>query len=660
MEWMDESYFSTAVVDADEWLDEPSPHRQVRGRFEGTETEFCFSFPPADRYEGRFLHHVEGGGGGTPHPLPAHVALACAYGGYLVVSNQGHAGPDATHLDREIHHHGASIASARFARTLATDVYGDAPRHGYIWGGSGGAGRTISILEHAPDLYSGAVVYILPHVAQQVLCAAVANAWRVLGADGLARVIDATAPGGSGDPFESLTGAQRAALADLYRVGFPRGAEDQIYPVSIALNGVVPGLVDFDPEYFRDFWTQPGYGGTTDELRAARVQSVHRVRAVLTAAEVMASPAVDEMDPYQFLAVAGVARARPRTAFGVTVENLTARDAVGAWLTVATGAAQGRELISLGGGGDVIVAAGGRRNMSIGFDDVVEGDEIAFDNGHFLAYTHFTRHQQEPYPEFATFEVDGRPMYPQRARATGSPDLYLVAPYRGAFDARCIVVQNLADGQCWPCGAENLRELLVARRGSTRDVRVWLTEHAMHLPSSILPAGQRPVATTRLIDYGGIVEQAIRDVIDWVERAEEPPSDTSFTKTDEGGIVLSADVDARGGIQPVVHLTANGESRAHVDVGEPVRLEAAVTSPPGAGRLVKVEWDFDGAGQWPVAEAGLDGTLTALTATRDTTYAEPGTYFPCVRVTAHRDGDPDSTIGRLVNLARARVVVAPV
>ncbi len=527
---MDASYFATPVIEVDEWLDEPVRHRHVRGRFEGTETEFSFSFPPADRYEGRFLHHVEGGGGGTPRALPGHVALACAYGGYLVVSNQGHSGPDATHLDREIHHHGASIASARFARTFAADVYGAPPRRGYIWGGSGGAGRTISILEHAPDLYDGAVVYILPHVAQQVLCAAVANAWRVLGVDGLARVVDATAPGGSGDPFAGLTGAQRAALADVYRLGFPRGAEDQIYPVSIALNGVVPGLVDFDPGYFEDFWTEPGYGGTTDSIRAARVQSVHRVGSVLTAAQVMESPVVDEMDPYQFLAVAGIARARPRMALGATVENLTARDAVGAWLTVATGAAAGRELISLGGGGDVIVAAGGRRNMSIGFEDVVQGDEIAVDNGNFLAYTHFTRHQHEPYPEFATFVVDGRPVYPQRPSATGSPDLYLVAPYRGAFDAKCIVVQNLHDGQCWPCGAENLRRLLVARHGSARDVRVWFTEHAMHLPSSILPAGPRPVASTRLIDYGGIVEQAIRDVIDWVEHAQEPPADTSFTQ----------------------------------------------------------------------------------------------------------------------------------
>ena len=211
---MDESYFAHPFVEVDEWRDDPVRHRYVHGGFLGTETEFSLYFPPAEQYEGRFLHHVEGGGGGTPRAQPGDIALACAYGGYLVVSNQGHTGPDATHLDREIHHYGASVATARHSRVLAAEMYGDPPHHGYIWGGSGGAGRTIAILEHAPDLYQGAVVYILPHVAQQVLCATVANAARVLG-DALEGVIDATAPGGSGDPFAGLSSAQREALADV-------------------------------------------------------------------------------------------------------------------------------------------------------------------------------------------------------------------------------------------------------------------------------------------------------------------------------------------------------------------------------------------------------------------------------------------------------------
>jgi hypothetical protein len=179
----------------------------------------------------------------------------------------------------------------------------------------------------------------------------------------------------------------------------------------------------------------------------------------------------------------------------------------------------------------------------------------------------------------------------------------------------------------------------------------------MHLPSSVLPAGPRPVASTRLIDYGGIVEQAIRDVIDWVEHDEDPPADTSFTTTANGGIELAGDAVERGGVQPVVRLTASGAARAEVRVGERVQLEARVELPPGAGGIVKLEWDLDGAGRWPVSEDGLDGALTALTATRGASYAEPGTYFPSVRVTAHRDGDVDATFGRLVNLGRARVVV---
>ena len=113
---MDESYFAHPFVELDEWRDDPVRHRYVHGGFKGTETQFSLYFPPAEQYEGRFLHHVEGGGGGTPRAQPGDIALVCAYGGYLVVSNQGHMGPDATHLDREIHHYGASVATARHSR----------------------------------------------------------------------------------------------------------------------------------------------------------------------------------------------------------------------------------------------------------------------------------------------------------------------------------------------------------------------------------------------------------------------------------------------------------------------------------------------------------------------------------------------------------------
>lgn len=44
-----------------------------------------------------------------------------------------------------------------------------------------------------------------------------------------------------------------------------------------------------------------------------------------------------------------------------------------------------------------------------------------------------------------------------------------------------------------------------------------------------------------------------------------------------------------------------------------------------------------------------------LTATH--CFEKPGTYFPTLRVTSHRQGDPTAVYARLPNLARVRVVV---
>jgi hypothetical protein len=663
---VDESVFARPYVDRDEWRDAPVSHRYVHGGFDGTETRFSLYFPPAEQYAGRFVHNIEGGGGGSDEaawspadPLGSDLAHALAAGAYFVVSNQGHDGPDASHLERWIHHYGANVAVAQHSRGVAESVYGAPPEYGYIYGGSGGAGRTIACLEHAPEgLYDGAVVYIVPHVAQQVLGAFVAETARVLG-DALASVVDATAPGGSGDPFAGLTVEQRTALATLYELGFPRGAEDQIYAVTIALNGVVPGLRDFDPGYFEDFWTEPGYGGTTASVRASRVQRVCKVVRVLSAAEISADPAIMEgLNPYQHLSVDAIASRRPDAPIGVVLDGVSPREAIGADLTVRTGVASGRTLLSLGGNRDVTIAAGGRRNMSTGFEDVAEGDEVFVDNSDFLAYAGFTRHQDEDYPEFDTFRVDGRPIFPQRKQATGSPDLYFVAPYEAAFDQKVIVVQNAHDAQCWPCAAENLRRLLVTRRGSDKDLRIWLTEHAMHLPTGPrVPEGPRPVSSTRLIDYRGHVHQAVTDMMAWVENDTEPPASTAYRRSADGAVILPSDARERQGIQPVVALTVNGGSRADVVVGDTVEFEAVAAAPPGGGTIVAVEWDFDGTGAFPRQEPGLEGTSATVRVAQKFAFDEPGVYFPCVRVTAHRNGDVASAQRRLINLGRARVVV---
>ena len=108
-------------------------------------------------------------------------------------------------------------------------------------------------------------------------------------------------------------------------------------------------------------------------------------------------------------------------------------------------------------------------------------------------------------------------------------------------------------------------------------------------------------------------------------------------------------------MQPVVHLTVDGGQRAEVTAGTAVTLEAVGEAP--AGTIVALEWDPEGSGKWTAAEDGVDGTQPSVRATREHTFTTPGTYFPSVRATSHRDGDVAATHARIPNLARVRVVV---
>ncbi|HVU72904.1 MAG TPA: PKD domain-containing protein, partial [Mycobacteriales bacterium] len=114
---------------------------------------------------------------------------------------------------------------------------------------------------------------------------------------------------------------------------------------------------------------------------------------------------------------------------------------------------------------------------------------------------------------------------------------------------------------------------------------------------------------------------------------------------------------ARGGVQPVVHVTANGDTRADVPVGQPVALTVIAETPDAGGTITKVEWDFDGSGAFAGSEP-VDGTQRRLVATATHTYETPGTYFVTARVSAHRDGDVTTPFRQLSNVASARIVVA--
>jgi hypothetical protein len=108
----------------------------------------------------------------------------------------------------------------------------------------------------------------------------------------------------------------------------------------------------------------------------------------------------------------------------------------------------------------------------------------------------------------------------------------------------------------------------------------------------------------------------------------------------------------------VVTLTANGRARADVKVGQSLKFAGTVEVPPGLGKVVLAEWDFEGASDYPVKGEVKHSDASGARAKAVTTYSfsKPGTYFPARRAASQRQ--PDGTqYAQARNLGRVKVVV---
>jgi hypothetical protein len=159
---------------------------------------------------------------------------------------------------------------------------------------------------------------------------------------------------------------------------------------------------------------------------------------------------------------------------------------------------------------------------------------------------------------------------------------------------------------------------------------------------------------TFLIDYQPYIEQSLVDLASWVEHGTEP-IETAFEYKD-GKVTLPPTAVERGGIQPVMQVTANDSVCAEVRVGEEVHLQVTAEVPAGTGKVVGVKWDFDGSGTFPFAHP-IDGTAAKVNLSTVHAYDRPGTYFVTAMVASHREGDVNASARRVPNLASARVVV---
>jgi hypothetical protein len=343
--------------------------------------------------------------------------------------------------------------------------------------------------------------------------------------------------------------------------------------------------------------------------------------------------------------------------FAVVVDGIEGGYRLGAGLRLESGQAAGRQLYCIASAGNLFFCDGRAEANVLRFSGVLPGDEVRVDNRRFLAYCYYPRHHLMEDPQFDSLRVDGRAVYPQHRVPVMSPLMGVC--YSGQYEGKLLWVHHTHDASLWPHQGIMYKRAVEQAQGpdgSAERFRLRWAENAEHVPPAWLPSPPNRATNTWLIDYLPIVEQSLADLVDWVEHGVEL-GPTAF-EYDDGKVSLPSDATERGGIQPIVTVSANGVTRTEVRVGEEVTLDVRATVPPGAGSIVAVEWDFDGSGTFPFRHPEVDGSSSDLKLTTTSAYERPGTYFATALVHSHRDGDIDATARRIPNLAQARIVVS--
>jgi hypothetical protein len=661
--------FQQPYVDIDEWRDAPVRHRYVHGGFKGTDMRFSFYLPEKARYQGRFFQYV------TPVPDSENLAqvtgdekigFAIASGGYFVETNGGGTGATAGpafNSDPTVGAFRANAAAAMYSRLIAAEMYGPHRTYGYLYGGSGGAYRTLGSMENTVGVWDGAVPFVIgsPMAAPNSHTVRM-HAMRVL-KDKFPGIVDVMDAGGSGDPYAGLNEEQAAALREVTRMGFsPRSWFGHKTMGVHAFPAIYGGVLMADPDYFTDFWTKPGYLGFD------RPESFARDR--LQFETTLVAPLGEDQ---------GDARGLP----DVRVPGTARGTADLAWRGAIGGDRSRPVAFELAGtppevgflGGDLVVLSGEAKGQRLALravkDNMVTlgvvdwnivaklrpGDAVRVDNSNFLAAQTFHRHQV-PGPDYPVYDqfrkADGTPLYPQRPMLLG-PLFAAGAAGKvpsGKFQGKVIIVSALLDREATPWQADWYRrrfDQLLGAKGPSR-YRLWYMDNALH------GYNEDRVDPDKSISYLGALHQALRDVSAWVEKGTPPPANTSYRIAD-GQVVLPASAAVRQGIQPVVSLAANGKPRVEVSSGQRVALKATITVPAGTGKVVQARWDLDGSGEFATVGQLPARPQARVTVRSSVSFDKPGTYFVTIKIESERSGNAASPYARIQNLARARVVV---
>lgn len=649
-----DSYFGAPFIDIDQERTAPVPHRHIHGGFEGTESRFSFYFP-LEGYEGRFFQHV------SPVLQDENLAVlepgtdnkissAIASGAYFIETNGGGlAAADPTSgMDPTIGAYRVSAAAAQFSREVARVLYQAEHRtYGYLYGGSGGAYRTMGASENTDGVWDGFLPYVpgTPMAIPNVFSVRM-HAQRVL-RHVFPQIVDSYHAGGDPGALD-LTAEECEAFDEVTRMRFPPRSWFDWETMGMHSFGVLyPGVMAADPTYFEDFWAKDGHLGAEPNT------SIHKDRVQLPTSIV--DFLADRQTDADKHAVGSIDESYQHTATGsLSVHSLKLADSLtepilGTLLIVTSGEAAGTVLRLSGMEGD---AAQLEPGQDAELERLSTGDSVMIDNSGFLAAQTYHRHQI-PGAEYTVWDqfkdAEGRPLFPQRPNLLGpmfSQAASGTVP-TGHLNGKIIMIASLLDHEAFPWQADWYRERMSEYLGGSVDesFRLWYVDNALHGDDGPQDHPDRTVS------YIGVLQAGLRQLAAWVEKGIEPAAMSAYEVLD-GQVFIPETAAERQGIQPTVTLRIDGADTATVRAGQKVTLQVHAEA-PSPGTIVEIRPVFDGRLGEPVAITPGPAISPELAySARDS-----GTHFAAVRVAAQTEGDEQCQYTRVFNVGRARVNV---
>lgn len=676
--------FANPVIDRKESMERELPDGKkvpftyMHGLFEGTNVKFSFCFPEKDVYRGHFFQFL------CPFPGPDEevkaleitgwddrIAFAVSHGAYYVESNMGSAAAFEQTQDDPRMRYQSSAAVAEFSRKTAEELYGCKRPCGYVYGGSGGGYKAMSCIENT-GAWEGAVPYVIgsPMSLPNNVTAG-AHTMRVL-RHCISRIREAQEPGGDGDIYAGLNPEEQETLREAVRLGIPPRSLIGFDPSEAgALPVLLPGFRMSDPEYFRDFWTKPGYLGTDPDSSVHRDHICYRTKiSALTFRgeewERFCDSDSSTDEAYKKILFGGCVVSEICTERSFEMEDPYL---LGLSVKVLSGKAKGAEfpVESIEGNRLIPGAAPGENAPTELLLHLRPGDEIQLDNSDFLAAQTYHRHQV-PTPDYCGWnqyrDADGEPIYPQRPQLMGLGFTYAGcgSVQDGKIQGKVIVICCLLDGAFPWQGDWYRRKVASENPGKEKECfRIWYMDNCYH------DDRYHTVDETRITSYVGALHQALLELSDWVEKGVDPAESTVYDVVDSQ-VVIPETADARGGIQPVVELKAARKAEGtdgaksdwsdcvRVPLGETVSFRARADTPGGHGEIVSLAFSFEGEQGFAQAALQLSGSGTGKEAYAEHTYEKPGDYIAAVRVLSHLTGDPRDILAQPANIARVRVI----